>query len=429
MRKWLVLGLVVSTVMGATVACGADVYVARLEGPIGPVNARHVVRAIDQASERGAEFLIIELDTPGGLDTSMREIVKALLNAPVPVVIYVFPSGAQNASAGVFITLAAHVAAMTPGTEMGAAHPVLIGPGEQAVDETMEKKMTNDAAAYIRSIAEKRGRNADWAERAVRESIAATATEALELGVIDIIAGDLDDLLAQLEGREVEIASGIKTLRTEGVEISRIEMNFGERLLTYIAHPNLVYILFILGVYGLIFEITHPGAIIPGAIGAICLILAFFAFQVFPINWAGVILIILGVILFVLEVLTPTYGPLAIGGIVAMVLGSLMLIESPEPLMRVSLPVIISAVGTTAAFFIFALSMAVRAHRRKPSTGQPGLIGEIGEVKSPIEPGNPGKVFVHGEFWNAESDETIPEGTRVEVVSVERMTLRVITIH
>ena len=404
--------------------------IGKIEGIVGPITASYVTRTIQKAEDEKAEVLIFLIDTPGGLDEAMRDIIKEELNASIPIVIYVHPSGARDASAGVFITLAAHIAAMTPGTNIGAAHPVAISPGgrggdeEQGIDETMKEKMTQDAAAYIRSIAEKKNRNVNWAEDAVRKSVSATAEEALKLGIIDFIAESVDELLEKIDGMEVELVGFTKKLNTKDAVKKEIPMTWREEFLKIISNPNIAYILFILGFYGLIFEITHPGAIIPGLLGALFLVLAFFAFQTLPINYTGVGLIILGIAMFVMEVLTPTYGPLTLGGIVAMTLGSLMLLNTNVPFLQISKSIIIAAVGTTAAFFLFALGAVIKAMKRKPATGKEGLIGEIGTAEGDIN-STEGKVFIHGEYWNAESSEMIKEGEKVEVLEVERLKLKV----
>lgn len=404
--------------------------IGKIEGIVGPITASYVTRTIQKAEDAKAEVLIFLIDTPGGLDEAMRDIIKEELNASIPIVIYVHPSGARDASAGVFITLAAHIAAMTPGTNIGAAHPVAISPGgrggdeEQGIDETMKEKMTQDAAAYIRSIAEKKNRNVNWAEDAVRKSVSATAEEALKLGIIDFIAESVDELLEKIDGMEVELVGFTKKLNTKDAVKKEIPMTWREEFLKIISNPNIAYILFILGFYGLIFEITHPGAIIPGLLGALFLVLAFFAFQTLPINYTGVGLIILGIAMFVMEVLTPTYGPLTLGGIVAMTLGSLMLLNTNVPFLQISKSIIIAAVGTTAAFFLFALGAVIKAMKRKPATGKEGLIGEIGTAEGDIN-STEGKVFIHGEYWNAESSEMIKEGEKVEVLEVERLKLKV----
>ena len=403
-------------------AFSVQVNVCRLEGVIGPVCSEFIVEAIHQAVADSAVCLIIELDTPGGLDTSMRDIIKELMVSEVPVVVYVSPSGSRAASAGVFVTLAAHVAAMAPGTNIGAAHPVAFGGGK--MDSTMVEKITNDAAAYIMTIAEKRGRNADWAEKAVRISVSATEKEALELGVIDLVCRDVPALLDSLDGRRVSLPSGERVLQTREAVVKEISMGFRERVLSAISDPNIAYILMILGIYGIIFEMSHPGAYLPGVVGGICLILAFFAFQTLSVNYAGVLLILFAVILFIAEILTPTYGVLATGGVIAMVLGSTMLFDASVPFLKVSWTVILPAVAATALFFLFAVGMGLKAQRRKSFTGIPDLIGRVGEARTDIV--GKGTVFISGEHWRAVSDEPIKAGERVRVVSMDHLVVKVV---
>jgi membrane-bound serine protease (ClpP class) len=411
------------------------VILGRIEGVIGPITANYVNRVIKEAEERDAEALVLLLDTPGGLDEAMREIVKDELNSTVPIIVYVYPSGARDASAGVFLTYAAHIAAMTPGTNIGAAHPVSISPkgptgiGDEKDKETnneniMMEKVTEDAAAYIRGIAKKRNRNIEWAEKAVRESVSATAEEALKLKIIDLIVSSVDELLEKINGKEVSLPGGLKKLDTKHAEQKSIPMSLREEFLKLISNPNIAYILFIVGFYGLIFEITHPGAVIPGLLGALSLILAFYSFQTLPINYTGVALIILGIAMFVMEVLTPTYGPLTIGGIVSMSIGSMMLINSDVSFLQISRPIIFAAVGTTAAFFLFALGAVLKAMKRKPTTGKEGLIGTTGKAVSNIN-STDGKVFIRGEYWNAVSDNKIKKDTEVEIVEVNGLKIKV----
>ncbi|MDE2180449.1 MAG: nodulation protein NfeD, partial [candidate division NC10 bacterium] len=351
------------------------VLAIQMEGIITPSAADYIIRAIKQADREVAQALVIELDTPGGLDLSMRSIIKEMLAAERPIIVYVSPRGARAASAGAFITLAAHVAAMAPGTNIGAAHPVNMG---GSMDKEMSKKVTNDAAAYIRTIAEQRGRNVQWAEDAVRKSVSATEKEALKLKIIDVVADRLDDLLVTLDGREVTTARGKVMLHTKGVEVSRLDMGLRDKILKVISDPTIAYMLLMLGLAGLYFELSTPGAILPGVLGGICLILAFYAFQTLPINYAGLLLILLAVILFIAEVKVVSHGMLALGGIAAMILGSTMLIKSPESFMRISLPAILGTTAVTAGFFIFVVTMALRAQRQKTTTGAEGLIGQIG---------------------------------------------------
>jgi len=398
-----------------------EVYVARVEGIIAPSLAEFFVSAIRKAEDGGAHAIVFELDTPGGLDTSMRIIIKEILRSPAPVIIYVSPSGARAASAGAFITIAAHVAAMAPGTNIGAAHPVQMGGGE--ADEEMNRKVENDAAAYIRGLAERRGRNATWAEDAVRKSVSATATEALRLKVIDVVAENRADLLAKIDGRTVETGAGKITLKTKTAKIVEVEMGLRDKVLSVISNPTIAYILLILGMAGLYFELSTPGAILPGVLGGICLILAFYAFQTLPINYAGLLLIILGVILFIAEVMVVSHGILTIGGIAAMILGSLMLIDSPAPFLQISLSAILGVTAATTAFFVFAIGAVFRAHRRQPATGREGLVGQAGVARTRLNPD--GLIFIRGEIWNATCAEGAEPGEQVQVTSVAGLKLKV----
>ncbi|MDY6855363.1 MAG: nodulation protein NfeD [Thermodesulfobacteriota bacterium] len=397
------------------------VNVARVNSIINPVVSEFIIESIDRSLLEKAECLIIQLDTPGGLDLSMRDIVKAILNSDIPIIVYVAPSGARAASAGVMITLASNIAVMAPGTNIGAAHPVALG--GKNIDEEMEKKVVNDAVAYIKSIANKRGRNAKWAEKAVKKSVSITEKEALNLKVIDLIAPDIETLLEQIDQREVTTSGGTFTLHTKGVQPVYINMGFRHNILNVLSNPNIAYILMMLGLLGLYFEMAHPGVIFPGVIGGICLILSFFAFQTLPINYAGILLILLAIILFIAEVKVTSFGLLTIGGIISMFLGSIMLFESPIPYLRVSWSVLIPVVLATSALFILSAALALKAYLAKPSTGMEGLIGEIGIAKTEIS--NNGKVFIHGEYWNAYSNNVVPQGERVRVVGIEKLRLNV----
>ena len=399
-----------------------EVLVITLNGVINPVAAEFISKNIEKAGQMNAEALVIELDTPGGLMESMRTIIKDMHASPVPVVVYVAPDGARAASAGAFITIAAHVAAMAPQTNIGAAHPVSAGGGQ--MDEVMSGKVTNDAAAYIKSLAKAHGRNEQWAEDAVRKSISSTSEEALELNVIDIIAPNLQALLRDIDGRKVKIASGEVVLNTKDAAVVREVMGLRHRILDIISNPNIAYILMMLGFYGLFFELTNPGAIFPGVVGGISLILAFYAFQTLPVNYAGVMLILLAVVMFVLETQLASHGALTIGGLIAMFLGSLMLFSEGGPLFRVSLQVIFATTGTTAAFFVIVVGLIIKAHKRKPSTGNEGLVGLEGKASSEVGPES-GSVRVHGEIWSAVSDEDIPEDTSIIVESVNGMKIKV----
>ncbi|MGD9140465.1 MAG: nodulation protein NfeD [bacterium] len=412
----LLLGLLVPFALSAEPA----VHVIQIDGAIGPVAARYVSREIERAEEGGAECLIVKMDTPGGLDSSMRTMIQAILASQVPVVLYVSPAGGRCASAGVFIAMAADVVAMTPGTSIGAAHPVTIGEGE--VDEDTMDKIVNDSATYMRGLAEQKGRNAEWAEKAVRESATATAEEALELGVIDMVVESVDELVARLDGWDVGEDRG-GSLETAGAAIKDIDMGARYRLLDLLSNPNVAYMLLILGFYGVFFELSNPGSIFPGVVGAIFLILAFFSFQMLPINYAGVLLILLALVLFIAEIKITSGGMLTVGGTISMFLGSLMLIESPAPFLRISYKVIIPAVITTALFFIFAVGAGMRAQRRKPTTGREGLVGMRGVTTTDVDPS--GQAFIRGELWSVEADGRIEKGEVVEVVSMDGLVVRI----
>jgi membrane-bound serine protease (ClpP class) len=399
------------------------VEVLTLEGTINPVAVERLDKAIESAVKNKAQCLIIQLDTPGGLDKSMREMVKLMMNSEIPVVVYVGPRGSRAASAGVFLTLAAHIAAMAPGTNIGAAHPVALGVGG-AMDKEMMEKVVNDAAAYVKSIAEKRNRNVEWAEKAVRESVSITADEALELGVVDIMAEDMSGLLEKLDGAEVEIMHETLTVMTKGASLHYTEMSFREKILQAIADPNLAYILLMVGIWGIVLEFFHPGALLPGIVGGICLILAFFALQILSFNMAGLVLIVLAIILFVLDIKVPSYGALTIGGIISLALGSLMLIDPSAIYISISLKYIIIMVAFTSALFIFIISYAIKAQFKKPTTGLEGMVGSMGIAKVNLKP--KGKVQIHGEIWNAvieSGEEVIRKGEEVEVVRVDGMRL------
>lgn len=392
-------------------------------GIINPVADEVFESAIRRGAAEKVSALVFKLDTPGGLDTSMRAIIQRIIASEVPVVVYVAPSGARAASAGVFITIAAHIAAMAPGTNIGAAHPVMMGGGE--MDKEMKKKVENDAAAYIKTIAERRGRNVKWAEDAVRKSVSATEQEALRDRVIDIVAGDLTDLLSKIDGREVVTAAGKVVLKTKGAAVEEIPLSLRLRILKAISDPNVAYILMLLGVYGLIFELSSPGAILPGVVGAISLILAFYAFQTLPINFAGLLLILLAIALFIAEVKVQSFGILGAGGVIAMILGSLMLVQSDLPSLRVSLTVILPSVLLTALFFLLLMALAWRSLRRPAVMGPEALIGRVAVVRRAAAPR--GSVLVRGEIWEAEvvGGGTIAEGEEAEVVGVEGLRLKV----
>ena len=405
-------------------ALSAQVNVIRVEGVISSSAADYIVSAIKQADKEKAAALVVELDTPGGLDTSMRAIIKEMLAAERPVVVYVAPSGARAASAGAFITLAAHIAAMAPGTAIGAAAPVAMG-GQ--MDKTMEKKVTNDAAAYMRTIAEKRGRPIDLAEEWVRKATSKTETEALKTKLIDFVSPKLEDLLRAMDGRVVTTAAGKVKLETKDATVNRGEMNLREKILKIIADPTVAYLLLLLGLAGLYFEFSTPGAVLPGVLGGISLILALYAFQQLPINYAGVLLILLAILMFVAEIKVVSHGVLTLGGLAAMIIGSVMLIDSPLPDMRIPLTTIIITALSVAAFFMFIVGAGVRALWSKTTTGREGLVGEVGVVRSSLAPR--GQIFLRGEIWNAESEIPVEPGESVRVTHIDGLTLRVVPVQ
>jgi membrane-bound serine protease (ClpP class) len=393
-----------------------------VDGIINPATAKFITESIDQTTQQGAQCLIIQLDTPGGLMESMRMIVKKILTSNIPIIVYVAPSGARAASAGVFITLAAHIAVMAPGTHIGAAHPVTLG-AEGKESKTMTEKIVNDTVSNIKTIAKTRGRNVDWAEKAVRKSVSITEDEALKLNVIDFISPNLQDLLNKIDGKIIKFDGITRTLLTKGVQPRSIKMSWRYKLLDTISNPTIAYILLMLGIYGIFFELSNPGAILPGVVGGIFLILAFYALQMLPVNYAGLALILFAIILFIAEVKVISHGLLAIGGVVSLFLGSLMLFESPTEYMRVSLSVIIPAVLVSAGFFIFAVTKAIKARLKKPTTGMEGLVGEVGIASTTIAP--EGKVSIHGEFWNAFSNQNIEKGEKVQVIGGTNLKLEV----
>lgn len=402
-------------------ACSSEVVVITVNDPISPVIAEYIIREISSAEKSQAECLVLQLDTPGGLDLAMRDIIKKILSSEVPVIVHVTPSGARAASAGAIITLAAHVAAMSPGTNIGAAHPVSIGFGEQSNE--MTSKTENDSSAYAESIAEKRKRNKQWAVKAVRESLSASETDALKEHVIDLIASDTRALLAAIDGREVETPAGPRRLKTKNAQLTERTMGMREMVLKSLADPTIAYILLLIGLAGLYFEFSTPGAILPGALGGISLILAFYSLQTLSANYAGLLLILLGVILFIAEVKVTSYGLLSIGGLIAVVLGSLMLFDSSVPYLRISWSVIISSSLLIWAFFVIIVGLVVKAQRRKTQTGMDGLIGMTCQVCVDID--RQGKVFVHGEYWNARSSTVIRKGEYARITAVKNMDLTV----
>lgn len=435
---------------------GQRAFVLDIEGPIGPATRDFITRSIDRASASSAALVVIRMDTPGGLDASTRDIVKAILSSPVPVATFVAPEGARAASAGTYILYASHIAAMSPATNVGAATPVAIGvtdgpsplgkkpdnkpsdldsdaEGESADDEmqapadvspdAMTRKAINDSVAWIRGLAELRGRNVEWAEEAVREAHSITSEEALELGVIDFIAGDLGDLLAQADGRVVDVNGIDVTLQTSGIAIERLEPDWRNELLAVITSPTIAYLLLLVGIYGLVLEGYNPGALVPGVVGAICLLMALYALQMLPVNYAGLGLILLGVILMIAEIMVPSFGVLGIGGIIAMVIGSIILIDTDAPGFTVSRSLIggVAAAGSLGLMAI--VWFAVKARQRPVVSGREQLVGEHGSALETFE--GEGEVFVHSERWSAVSTAPVREGQGIEVTGVDGLILKV----
>jgi membrane-bound serine protease (ClpP class) len=406
-----------------TIAAGQEAVVHRItvDGAINPVVVEYIDKAIQQAEAVGAEALVIELDTPGGLMNSTHEIVKDILAARVPVIIYVAPAGSRAGSAGVYITMASHIAAMAPGTNIGSAHPVSID-GSSDSTEVMMEKVVNDAVAHIRSVAEKRGRNMEWAEKAVRESANLTEREALEHGVIEYIVPTCDSLLRVIDGTVIDVNGRQKTLRTRNARIISFDMTWRQKALYTLSDPNVAYFLMMLAMLGIMGEMYHPGTIIPGVVGGICLLLTFYSFQMLPVNYVGIFLIIFAIILFLLEIKVPSYGILTIGGIISFVVGSIMLLDRSIPFLRISWELIVTAAIMTTLFFVFALTMVIRAQRRQPATGKEGLVNEEGIAIENLA--LTGRVEVHGEIWQAVSSERVKKGSRVVVVGVDPKYLR-----
>jgi membrane-bound serine protease (ClpP class) len=415
---WLSLG---GPAGDAAAAASRSVHVLPAVGSINPGLADFIIEGIRTAEKEQATALIIQLDTPGGLDSSMRAINQAIINAKVPIIVYVSPKGARAASAGMFITMAAHVAAMSPGTNIGAAHPVSVGLGK--MDKVMGQKMVNDMAAYARSLALERGRNADWAEKAVRQSVSIDAKQAQKLKVVDLVAEDLDDLLKQVNGREVMVGKDKITLKTLETPVKTITEPLRTRILKHIADPNIAFILMIIGLAGLYFELSNPGAVLPGVVGALSLLLAFYAFQTLPINFIGLLLIILAFILFILEIYVTSYGLLSVGGVVSLLLGSLMLYQKGEAGMDIAWSVLIPVVSIVSLFFIVVAGLVVKSQMRRSVSGDAGMRGEQGVAYTDLNP--EGQIFIHGEYWQAVSEVPVAAGDTVEVLKVVGLKLYV----
>ncbi|MGE5304145.1 MAG: NfeD family protein [Alphaproteobacteria bacterium] len=413
---------IVMVIGPGALAAPPHVDLITINGSINPAVDDFIRESIARAKSDGAQALIIQLDTPGGLLESTRSIVKEILGAPVAVIVYVAPSGAGAGSAGVFITLAAHIAAMAPGTNIGAAHPV--GGGGEDIKGVMGEKLENFTASFSESIAHKRGRNTEWAIQAVRKSVSITAEEALKKNVIDIVAANVEDLLKQADGRTVEIDGRQQKLALKDAQVVRYEMSLKQKIINAIAHPNIAYLLMMAGILGLYMEFSHPGVFFPGVAGAICLLLAFASLQLLPINYVGLVLMLLGVALLVGEAFFPSFGVLGVGGIIAMALGSLLLFDTQNSDVSVDRSIVFTAVGTLGAFVLTVSYLVFRSQKSKPTLGVEGLIGEIGEVRGKLTP--KGKVFVHGEYWNAQAEGEIDVGEKVKVVGYDDgMCLRV----
>ena len=416
-RLILILSLFLSVMNAQNV-----VTVITVNGVINPASSEYIRGAIEKSEAEGVPSLVILLDTPGGLVSSMREITQDIMNSSIPVIVYVYPPGAHAGSAGVFITLAAHIAAMAPGTNIGAASVITLGMATDSSNATMMRKATNDAVAFIKSIAEERGRNVEWAEKAITEAAAVTAKEALQLNVIDYIAPNPDSLLSIIDGREVKTAAGTVTLQTKDCRIQYLERSLKNKILDVISNPTIAYVLFIIGLYGLFFELYNPGAIFPGVIGAICLILAFYALHTLPVNYAGILLIILAIILFLLEIKITSYGVLTIGGTVSFVLGSIMLYNSDTPFIKVSWEVIAAVTVCTVLFFGVAIGLGIKAQSRKPTIGREHIVDtEVVALEDFTE--GQGQVMHEGEIWQAISDDDVHKGDRLIVKSIKGLTM------
>jgi membrane-bound serine protease (ClpP class) len=421
--KIALTGLALSLVCTATVVAAEKVSLIKIDGAIGPATASYIARSIDEAQTQNAQCIVIQLNTPGGLLESTQRIVQSFLGSTVPVVVYVAPTGATATSAGCFITIAASVAAMAPATTIGAAHPVMLGGnptgGEQKTDDTMKQKLENFSVSYIEAIAARRHHNVDWAKSAVRESASISAEKALELKVIDLIAPDLPDLLKQLNGRVVDG----KTLKTAGTEVTEIKMSASERVFQRLWRPEVMFILMLIAIYGIIGEMTTPGAILPGVVGAIALVLALYMAAILPVNVTGLVLIGLALMLFIFDVYAPTHGVLTVSGIISFLIGSLMLFNRADPLFRLSLSYIIPATLVTAAFFVFVIGKGLRAQRLPVKAGAETLVGKTVTTLTQID-SRGGKIFVEGEYWNAISDAPIEKGEVAEIAAVQGLTLK-----
>lgn len=401
----------------------AEVVVGRWDDAISPVTADYVKRIVAVAERENASAIVLLLDTPGGLDTAMRDIIKTITNTPVPFVVYVYPKGARAASAGAIITVSADVAVMSPMSNIGSASPVSMGGGE--MDETMKKKVINDMVAFVRSVAKEKGRNPELIEKMVTESINLTAQEAADKGVVDFIATDIDDLLKKLDGRKIKKLGAEITLKTKNQPVKNIDLNLKETLLKILSNPTVAYFLLMIGFYGLFFELYNPGSIIPGTIGAISLALALYSLNIISVNWLGLILILLGILFFIIEIITPTFGGIAIAGVISLLIGSVILVSPDSPYGDISLSIIIPTVLLSALFFLTVAYFGIKAQRQKAQTGEESMVGKVAVARTDIEADKGGYVLIDGELWKAISEEKIEKGQKVEVVEAEGLTLKV----
>lgn len=443
MRFWLFAYLLLSSVNGAIAASTAPqkAHIIQIDGIISPATEDYFSRSLEKAVSANAAFLLIRLDTPGGLDASMREMIKQIISSPIPVVTYVTPSGARAASAGTYLLYASHIAAMSPATNLGAATPVQFMPAfspdddkdktadkpkPDKSDDAMTRKIVNDAVAYIRGLAELRGRNADWAEKAVKEAVSLTADAALEQNVIDIVATDQQDLIQQLNGRKVNVLGSELSLNTQAITLTETLPDWRNKILAAITNPNIAYILMMIGIYGLIFEFANPGSIVPGTIGSICLLLALFSFQVLPINYAGLALMLLGIGLMVAEAFQPSFGILGLGGVAAFVAGSVMLIDTELPGYGINIAVVAGVTVSTVTFFLIALTMVIRNRHHPVVSGREQMLGLVCIALEDFT--NVGRVEVHGEHWRARTDRPIQKGEQARVTGMSGLTLKIVPV-